>query len=187
MICLEDVLKMSWRRLEDVLKMSWRRFQDVLKDVFKMSYSQDEYIGLDQDVLKTPWRRLLKTKTKDIFKTSSRRLHQDECLLGVYWRPFVKIFRYSNFHSIAPFFKCIKLHQILSLFSTMNLAYVLETNIFGKDYWNLNNLFQSTFKRFLVENRDNIWYNKKGNVLALNFKKMSFLGYFLVPKESFVS
>ena len=35
-------------RLEDVLKMSWRRFEDVLK-----TYDQDEYIGLDQDVLKT--------------------------------------------------------------------------------------------------------------------------------------
>ena len=30
------------------------------------------------------WRRLLKTKTKDVFKTSSRRLHQDECLLGCF-------------------------------------------------------------------------------------------------------
>ena len=42
MICLEDVLKMSWRRLENVLKPSW---QDILK-----KYDQDEYIGLDQDV-----------------------------------------------------------------------------------------------------------------------------------------
>ena len=43
---------------------------------------------------------------------------------------------------ITVFFKCIKLHQILSLFSTIKLAYVLEINIFGKDYSNLNNLFQ---------------------------------------------
>ena len=28
------------------------------------------------------WRRILKTKTKDVFKASSRRFHQDECLLG---------------------------------------------------------------------------------------------------------
>ena len=27
-------------------------------------------------------KRLLKTKTKDVFKSSSRRLHQDECLVG---------------------------------------------------------------------------------------------------------
>ena len=32
--------------------------------------------------MKTSWRCLLKTKTKDVFKKFSRRLHQDECLLG---------------------------------------------------------------------------------------------------------
>ena len=72
---LQDVLKTSWKRLEDVLKTSWKRLEDVLK-----TYDQDKYIGLDQDVLKTSsedvwvrwiysswWRRLLKTKTKDVF------------------------------------------------------------------------------------------------------------------------
>ena len=79
---LEDLLKMSWKLLEDVLqtilterlenvlqmswrcsckkswrrlgkvwrhlgKISWRRLEDVLK-----TYDQDEYIGLEQDVLK---------------------------------------------------------------------------------------------------------------------------------------
>ena len=76
--CLEDALKTSWkhfenvlaRRLEDVLKMSWKRLEDVLK-----TYDEDGYIGLDQEVLKTSWRRFLKTKTKDVFKTSpSRRM-----------------------------------------------------------------------------------------------------------------
>ena len=92
---LQNVLKTSW---QDVLKTSWKRLEDVLtrrlEDVLK-TYGQDKYIGLDQDVLKTSsedvrlrrtyssWsRRLLKTKTKDVFKTSSRRLRQDECLLG---------------------------------------------------------------------------------------------------------
>ena len=85
--CLEDVFKRSWRhfqnvlktsskRLEDVLKMSWRRFCKTswkhLEDILK-TYGQDEYIGLDQDVLKTSWRCLLKMKTKDPFKTSSSR------------------------------------------------------------------------------------------------------------------
>ena len=96
---LQDVLKTFWRRLEDVLKTSRRCLEDVLK-----TYDQDDYIGLDQDVLKTfsedvwvrrirldqdvfktSWRRLLRTKTKDVFKTSLRRLHQGECLLGLYW------------------------------------------------------------------------------------------------------
>ena len=91
--CLEDILKTffmtSWRRFEDVLKTCW---QDVLK-----TYGQDEYIGVDQDVLKTSSEdvrlrrtysssstRLLKTKTKD------KSLHQDECLLGktLFWMSF---------------------------------------------------------------------------------------------------
>ena len=53
---LQDVLNTSWRRLEDVLKTllqdvlktSWKRLEDVLK-----TYHQDDYIGLDQDILKT--------------------------------------------------------------------------------------------------------------------------------------
>ena len=32
--------------------------------------------------LEMSWRRLLKSKAKNIFKTSSRRLNQDKCLLG---------------------------------------------------------------------------------------------------------
>ena len=50
MICLEKVLKIS--------------LQDVLK-----TYGQDEYIGLDQNVLKTSWRRF-----EDVLKTSWKRL-----------------------------------------------------------------------------------------------------------------
>ena len=86
----QDVLKMSWRRLENVLKTSWRRFCKTswrhlgktswrrLENVLK-TYSQDEYIGLDQNVLKT--------SSEDVWliifiKMSSRRFHQDEFLLG---------------------------------------------------------------------------------------------------------
>ena len=85
----QDALKMSWRRF---CKRSWRRLEDVLntswQDVLK-TYDQDEYIGLDQGLedvfwrrmskanmfvlIKTSWRRLLKTKSKDVFKTSSSR------------------------------------------------------------------------------------------------------------------
>ena len=92
------IFKTSWRCLQDVLarrlKTSWKRLEGVLN-----TYGQDKYFGLDQkrleDVfwrclinknifvfIKTSWRRLLKTKTKDVFQTSSRRLHLDECLLG---------------------------------------------------------------------------------------------------------
>ena len=38
-------------------------------------------IRLDEDVLKTPWIRLLFLSSEDVFKTSSRRPHQDEYVL----------------------------------------------------------------------------------------------------------
>ena len=101
---LEDVLKTFWRGLADVLKMPWRRLQNVLKtssrcleDVFarrledvwprRIYWSWPSRL---EDVcwrhkakanifvlIKTSWRRFLKTKTK-----SSWRLHQDKCFLG---------------------------------------------------------------------------------------------------------
>ena len=125
MVSLEDVLKTSWRCLEDVSKTSWRCLEDIwprrkywswprrLEDVFKTS-SEDvrlgEHIRLDQDVLKTSWRRLLKTKTKNVFKMSSRRLHQDECLLGSDKDIFLKLMfniqkNYMNFVVIYRFYQ----------------------------------------------------------------------------------
>ena len=98
---LEDVFKTSWRRLEDALKRSWRRLENVLKTSWrriaktnilvltKTSWRRLEDVFWRRKakanifvLIKTSWRRLLKTKTKDVFKTSSRHLHQDECLLG---------------------------------------------------------------------------------------------------------
>ena len=77
----EDVLKRSWKRLEDVLKTSWRRLEDVWPRRIYWSWSR-----LLEEVLETSsedawlrriyssWSRpLLKTKTKDVFKTSSSR------------------------------------------------------------------------------------------------------------------
>ena len=103
---LEDVLTKSWRcledvlarRLEDVLKTSWRRIAKTnilvltktswrrLEDVFWRRKAKANIFVL----IKTSWRRLLKTKTKDVFKTSSKRLHQDECLVGSL-RDFLKM------------------------------------------------------------------------------------------------
>ena len=61
-ISLKDVLKTNSKRLEKVLEMSWRQFSRRLEDVLKTlskhledilkTYGQDEYIGLDQNVLK---------------------------------------------------------------------------------------------------------------------------------------
>ena len=69
--CLEDVLKMSWRCF---WKTSWKRLEDIF---WRWMIKANIFV-----LMKTSWRRLLKTKTKDVFNTSSRRLHQDECLLG---------------------------------------------------------------------------------------------------------
>ena len=101
--CLEDMLTRaaylrdtSWWHLKDFMKMFWtcledifaRCLEDVLKtyeqyiclsqEILKMpwrhllkTYDQGLYIRLDQDVLKTSSRYCLKTKSKDILKTSS--------------------------------------------------------------------------------------------------------------------
>ena len=90
---LEDVLKISWRRLENVLKTSWRHLKDIwprqiywswprrLEDVFWRRKAKANIFVL----IKTSWRRLEDVFWKRRRKTSSRRLHQDKCLLGFYF------------------------------------------------------------------------------------------------------
>ena len=85
---------------------------------------------------------------------------------------------------ITLFFKCIKLHQVLCQFSTIDLAQALGINIFGKDYSNLNNPIHSKdinlhCTRFIVENKDNIWCNQK-EVLFWHyiFLKKTYLAFF---------
>ena len=95
---------------------------------------------------------------------------------------------------ITPFFKCIKLHQILSQFSIVNLAQALGINIFRGDYSNLNIFILSKnislqYTKFIVENMDHIWCSKKeGLFWHYVFKKNILPRIFcnLVPKESFV-
>ena len=81
---LEDVLKMfwrrlgktSWRRLKDVLKTSWRRLEDIWPRQLYRSWSR-----CLQDIF---WRRMSKANIFVLMKMSSRRLHQDKCLLGIF-------------------------------------------------------------------------------------------------------
>ena len=79
---LQDVLKISQKSLEGVLKMSWRffykkttssfgrRLEDILErrleDVLK-TYDQDEYIRLDQGVLKTSSEDEDERRLQDVF------------------------------------------------------------------------------------------------------------------------
>ena len=85
---LEDVLKTSWRRLEDIwprrLRWSWsRRLQDVLKMSWRHMAKMIMLV-----LLKMSWRRLEDVFWRWRWKTSSRRLHQDECLLGLFKEQF---------------------------------------------------------------------------------------------------
>ena len=113
-ISLQDVLKTFWRHLQSVLKTSWRCFEDVfarrMEDVLKTSWGR---IGKTswrrlENFLKTSWRCMAKAnifvliktswrRLQDVFwrrrrKMSSRRLHQDELLLGKLYQNFSKIF-----------------------------------------------------------------------------------------------
>ena len=73
------------RPLENVLKtylqyVFLKYLQDVLQDVFK-TFSRCVCKTSCNYVLKTSW-KTKKCYTEDVLKTSSVRLHQDECLLG---------------------------------------------------------------------------------------------------------
>ena len=87
---------------------------------------------------------------------------------------------------IMLFYKCIKLHPILSQFSTIILAQALGINISGGDYSNLKNPILSKdiniqYTRFIAEYTDIIWCNKKeGLFWHYIFKKISYLGLFLI-------
>ena len=83
--CLEDVLRTTWRRLGDVFKsleevwprqiyLSWSR---RLEDVFWRHMSEANMLVL----IKTSWKCLEYVFWRWRRKTSSRRLHQGECLL----------------------------------------------------------------------------------------------------------
>ena len=91
---------------------------------------------------------------------------------------------------ITLFFKCIKMHQILSQFSAINLAQALDINIFERDYSNLNNPITckdiNLWYIYQVYCRDNIWCNKKDS-FDTTFKKKILPRTFslnLVPKET---
>ena len=77
---------------------------------------------------------------------------------------------------VTLFFKCIKLHQILSQCSTINLAQVLSINIFGRDYSNLNTPIPSKdinlqyiYKVYCRESGQHLMQQKRRTLLALHF------------------
>ena len=110
MIRPESVLKTS---LRDVLKMSWRRLEDVLKTFWRPMTKANMFV-----LIKTSWWRLLKMKTKDAFKTSSRRLYQDECLL--------ESFSFIYFAITSSHYKHLESHLFLS-----SIVFIVSTLIIG--------------------------------------------------------
>ena len=77
--------KTSWRRLQDVSKtylqcVFLKRLQDVLKTSSKTSSRHFCKTSCNY-AFKTSW-KIKQCYTEDVFKTSSVRLHQGECLLG---------------------------------------------------------------------------------------------------------
>ena len=93
---LQDILKMSWRRLKDVFaKRSWRRLGKTswrcLEDALKTSSKQLE------DVLKMSWRRFWKTSRRcleDILKTNGQDEYNglDQDVLKTSWRRLLKMY-----------------------------------------------------------------------------------------------
>ena len=106
---LQDVSKMSWRRLEDVFA---RRLEEVLETCWRrLAKTSGRRL---KNVLKTSWRRFLKTKTKDVLNTSSRSLHQDEGLLGMHTKS-LKFPNFQNYMFLKETYFKIHSHRIVTL------------------------------------------------------------------------
>ena len=112
--------KTSWRCLEDVLETFSKHLERPLENVFKTSLRPLAKMSSRhlQDVLKTSWRRILKTKTKDIFKTSSRRLHQDECLVEYFF-----VLSAVNFADILSTYKSPRLNLSIKFLIGLPLSH----------------------------------------------------------------
>ena len=96
---LENVLKTSWRRIAKtnilvLTKTSWRRLEDVF---WRHKAKVNIFV-----LIKTSWRRLEDVFRRRRRKTSSRLLHQDECLLGLWVSPLCFVPEESNL-AFRPF------------------------------------------------------------------------------------
>ena len=122
------------------------------------------YFSLDQIVFQL--------ESEHLFKISTFYLQQS-LYTGVHLLQFLNAVICSL---ITLFFKCIKIHQILSQFSTVNLALALDINIFKGDSSNLNNPIPSKYinlwhiyKVYCREQRQHLMQQKRRTLLALYF------------------
>ena len=132
------------RRLENVLKTFWRPFEDILarrhEDIWlrRLYWSWPRRL---EDVLKTssedvclrrtysPWSRRL----EDVFwrwrrNTSSRRLHQDECLLSCEVIVFFNVALYRSAFSTDSFRNLVFRLSVLSLNKDIKICVIMVCN-----------------------------------------------------------
>ena len=134
------------------------------------------YFSLGQIVFQLEYEHLFKIKTFYL---------QQSLYTGVHLLQFLNVVICSL---ITLLFKCIKLHQILSQFSTINLAQALDINIFERDYPNLNNPIPSKDinlwyiqKVYCREQRQHLMQQKIMTLLKPHFKnKYHTLDFFLI-------
>ena len=120
--------------------------------------------------------RLFFNKSMSIYSKYKLFCLQQSLYKGVHFLQFLNAVTCSL---ITLFFKCIKLHQILSQFSTINLAQALGINIFGRDYSNLNNPIPSKdinlqyiYKVYCREQEQHLVQQKRRTLLALHLFKI---------------
>ena len=111
--CLQDVFKTSSRHAfrkssSHVFKTSWRRLQ---RNNFSSSKTSCELSSRRlQDVFKTSWKTkhchaggVLKTSSRNVSKTSSRRVEDQQMLAGKLWNWIFIGWKYVN-KAILPYF-----------------------------------------------------------------------------------
>ena len=102
----------------------------------------------------------------------------------VCWCPFVTIFKCCNLQSHDTFFQVHKTaSDIVPILSNKSCT----SNIFERDYSNLNNTIPSKdinlwyiYKIYCREQRQHLMQQKRRTLLALHLKKVSYLGFFFL-------
>ena len=131
-ISLQEVLKRCWRCLEHLLKTSGRRLESVcLEDVV--------------------WRHMTKANIFVLIKTSSededeRRLHQDECLVGLYCVSKFLRFKNVNFYFYCELNFCWEVFYLTIGNPTFCLAWYLTGVHFRRELQHVGDISEQKIK-----------------------------------------
>ena len=142
--------------------------------------------------------RLFVNWSKNIYLKYKLFIFSSLCMLvSMTMLQFLNVLTCSPLHLFSGASKWIR-YCPYSLQQTITLAYLLEINTLGRDYSNLK-LISSTYTRFIVENKDNNWCNKKGLfwhyilvsakrvlcILGHRLNKVNWHGTWLLPRQVF--